>query len=392
MPDLFHLAPRIHYGAGASALAGPAVAGLGVRHVLVVSDPGVVDAGVCDPVLASLKEASVVYTLFTAVRTNPSEREVAAAADWYAESGCDGIIGLGGGSAMDVAKSAATVLGAGNDASGSGPPSIIEYEDGARPSPDRYPPLVLIPTTAGTGSEAVAGAIITDSTRVFKMHVVAVPAQVAICDPDLTRSLPATPTAASGIDALAHAIGAYVSRERQPLADAMARYAISTIVQALPRAVADGADRGARAAMMVGSLSAGISMKGGGAVDHALAHAVNAVFDLHHGAGVALFLADGMEYNLPHLPDRFAEIARAMGVRGHDRDPEDLGRAGIALVRRLIADLPLPRLRDVGCTADHLPGLVDKMMVDHFHLGLNPVPVNRDAAAKIFRTAWEREQ
>jgi alcohol dehydrogenase class IV len=382
MPDFFHLVPQIRYGRGASAETGAAMTELGVRHALVVSDPGVVGSGVSDPALASLKDAGVAYTQFTDVRTNPSEQHVHAAAECYAESECDGIVGLGGGSAMDVAKSAAAVLAGGG--------SIIEYEDGARTVTGAYPPLVLIPTTSGTGSEAVAGAIITDSTRVFKMHVVAVPAQVAICDPDLTLTLPTVPTAASGIDALAHAIGAYVSCERQPLADAMALYAISTIARALPAVMADGQDVEARAAMMIGSLSAGISMKGGGAVDHAFAHAVNAIFDLHHGAGVALFLADGMEYNLPHLPDHFAAIAQQLGLRRDGSDAR-LGEAGVERVRQLVAELPLPRLRDVGCTPDNLPELVDKVMEDHFHLGLNPVPLSREAAASILAHAISRE-
>ena len=383
MPDFFHLVPKIHYGRGASEAVGAAAKELGVTNALVVSDPGVLAAGVCDPVLSSLKAAGIGYTQFTNVRTNPSELHVHEAAAWYRESGCDGMIGLGGGSAMDVAKSAVAVLAGGG--------SIVDYEDGARTVPGGYPPLLLIPTTAGTGSEAVAGAIITDSSRVFKMHVVAVPAHVAICDPDLTLSLPAGPTAASGIDALAHAIGAYVSAERQPLADGMALYAITTIAAALPAAVADGSDVAARTAMMIGSLSAGISMKGGGAVDHAFAHAVNAVFDLHHGAGVALFLADGMQFNLPHLPQRFADVARALGVGRDGSGDLARGQAGIDEVRRLVAGLPLPRLRDAGCTPSHVPALVDKVMDDHFHLGLNPVPLTRYDAARILRTAVDRE-
>jgi alcohol dehydrogenase class IV len=384
MADFFHLVPQIHYGPGAAAAAGPALRDLGVQHPLVVCDPGVVAAGACDPVLASIKDAGVGYTLFTDVRTNPSELHVHAAAECYADAECDGLVGVGGGSAMDVAKSAAAVLAGGG--------SIVDYEDGARTVAGPYPPLLLAPTTAGTGSEAVAGAIITDSQRVFKMHIVAVPAHVAICDPELTLSLPAGPTAASGVDALAHAIGAYVSCERQPLADGMALHAIATIASALPRAVADGSDRAARAQMMVGSLSAGISMKGGGAVDHAFAHAVNAVFDLHHGAGVALFLADGMEFNLPHLPDRFADIARALGVRAGGDDPYRLGQAGIGAVRRLIADLPLPRLADVGVGVRHVPELTAKVMSDAFHLGLNPVPLTAADAERMLLIAVGRDR
>jgi alcohol dehydrogenase class IV len=379
--NFFHLVPQIHYGPGAAAAAGEALRSLGVRHVLVVTDQGVLDAGVIDPVLKSVKDAGVSYTVFSDLRTNPTEQHVAGAAYMYKTLGCDGILGVGGGSSLDVAKSAAVIIADGG--------CITAYEDGAREVTGTPPPLVQVPTTAGTGSEVVAGAIITDSSRAFKMHVVATPAQVALCDPRLTLTLPAGPTAASGVDALAHAIGAYTSVESQPLADAMALQAITTISRWLPDAVARGDDLRARDQMMTGALTAGISMKGGGAADHAFAHAVNALFDVHHGVGVALFLADAMEHNLPHMPDRFADIARALGVRSAG-DSAALGRAGIEVVRSLVASLPIPSLTEIGVGEDDLPALVDKVQADGFHLGLNPVPVTVDDTRRILRAALAR--
>lgn len=379
--NFFHLVPQIHYGPGAAAAAGEALRSLGVSHVLVVTDQGVLDAGVIDPVLKSVKDAGVSYTVFSDLRTNPTEQHVAGAAYMYKTLGCDGILGVGGGSSLDVAKSAAVIIADGG--------CITAYEDGAREVTGTPPPLVQVPTTAGTGSEVVAGAIITDSSRAFKMHVVATPAQVALCDPRLTLTLPAGPTAASGVDALAHAIGAYTSVESQPLADAMALQAITTISRWLPDAVARGDDLRARDQMMTGALTAGISMKGGGAADHAFAHAVNALFDVHHGVGVALFLADAMEHNLPHMPDRFADIARALGVRSAG-DSATLGRAGIDVVRSLVASLPIPSLTEIGVGEDDLPALVDKVQADGFHLGLNPVPVTVDDTRRILRAALAR--
>jgi alcohol dehydrogenase class IV len=379
--DFFHLVPQVHYGAGAARLAGQSLAGLGVRRVLVVSDPGVLAAGVVDPVLASVKDAGIDYEVFADLCTNPSELQVDAAARAYRDGEFGGLLGVGGGSAMDVAKSAAVVHAHGG--------SIVQFEDGARPVTLPTPPLVQVPTTAGTGSEAVAGAIITDSSRVFKMHIVATPAQVALCDPELTLSLPAGPTAASGVDALAHAIGAYVSAERQPLADAMALYAVSTIFRALPAAVADGSELAARDQMMVGSLSAGISMKGGGAVDHAFAHAVNALFEVHHGVGVALFLADAMEFNLRHLPARFAALADALGVPSGGSDVKR-GEGAVQAVRELVASLPIPTLAELGVTEAHLPELTEKVMADKFHLGLNPVRLTRADIESVLSTAIRR--
>ncbi|WP_186762733.1 iron-containing alcohol dehydrogenase [Lentzea tibetensis] len=380
--NFFHLVPQVHYGPGSATRAGAALRDLGVRHVLVVTDQGVLDAGVIDPVLKSVKDAGIAFTVFSDLRTNPTEQHVAAAAYLYQSVGCDGILGVGGGSSLDVAKSAAVIIADGG--------RITSYEDGARAVTGTPPPLVQVPTTAGTGSEVVAGAIITDSSRMFKMHVVAVPAQVALCDPELTLTLPAGPTAASGIDALAHAIGAYTSSERQPLADAMAVHAIALIRRWLPDAVARGDDLRARDQMMTGALAAGISMKGGGAADHAFAHAVNALFDVHHGVGVALFLADAMEHNLPHMPDRFAVVARALGVRSATDDAIALGRAGIEVVRSLVADCPIPTLPAIGVTENDVPALVDKVQSDGFHLGLNPVPVTVDDTRRILHTALAR--
>lgn len=379
--NFFHLVPQIHYGPGAAGAAGEALRDLGVSHVLVVTDQGVLDAGVIDPVLKSVKDAGVSYTVFSDLRTNPTEHHVAGAAYMYKTLGCDGILGVGGGSSLDVAKSAAVIIADGG--------CITAYEDGAREVTGTPPPLVQVPTTAGTGSEVVAGAIITDSSRAFKMHVVATPAQVALCDPRLTLTLPAGPTAASGVDALAHAIGAYTSVESQPLADAMALQAITTISRWLPDAVERGDDLRARDQMMTGALTAGISMKGGGAADHAFAHAVNALFDVHHGVGVALFLADAMEHNLPHMPDRFADIARALGVRSAG-DSAALGRAGIEVVRSLVASLPIPTLAGIGVSEEDLPALVDKVQADGFHLGLNPVPVTVDDTRRILSAALAR--
>jgi alcohol dehydrogenase class IV len=245
---------------------------------------------------------------------------------------------------------------------------------------------MFIPTTSGTGSEAVGGTIIIDTSRQFKMHIVAVPGHVALCDPLLTLSLPPAVTAATGLDALSHAIGAYVSVERQPLADAYALYAIELIKEWLPKAIANGQDREARAWMMVASLTAGISMKGGGSGEHAFAHGVNVQHKCHHGVGCAVFLADVMDYNLPTVPERYARIAQALGVERGTMDDIELGKAGIAVVRKLVQDCGIPSLQGLGVGEEHVTPLVDYVMQDAFHLGLNPVPITPPDAERILRT------
>ena len=374
-PACSDLAPKIHYGPGAAGLAGEVMRELGVSHALVVTDRGVLDAGVCAPVLRALERHGITATVVSEVATNPSERHVEATVGRYRGEGCDGIIAVGGGSSMDVAKCTAALAAGGGD--------IREYEDGARSVDGPWPPLVLVPTTAGSGSEVVGGAIIMDSGRIFKMHVVAVPAHAALCDPTLTLSLPPTVTAACGIDALAHAIGAYVSTERQPLADGMALYAMSVIGAWLSTAVTNGDDVVAREQMMIGSLTAGISMKGGGAADHAFAHAVNALFGVHHGAAVARFLGPVMEYNLPTMPERFAAVAHALGVADPGGDVAAFGKAGIEAVGELVHRCPIPTLAEIGVSDEHVDPLVDKVMEDEFHLGLNPSAISAQDARRI---------
>jgi len=232
----------------------------------------------------------------------------------------------------------------------------------------------------------VGGTIIIDTSRQFKMHIVAVPGHAALCDPLLTLSLPPAVTAATGLDALSHAIGAYVSVEHQPLADAYALYAIELIRRWLPRAIADGQDREARGWMMVASLTAGISMKGGGSGEHAFAHGVNVQHRVHHGVGCAVFLADVMDYNLLHVADRYARIAEALGVTRGAQDDVTQARAGIAAVRSMVHDCGIPTLRGLGVGETHVAPLVDYVMQDAFHLGLNPVPITAADAERILHT------
>jgi alcohol dehydrogenase class IV len=374
----FQLYPRVHYGEGAASKAGSEMARLGAKKALIVTDPGVLTAGVAQPVLDSLTASGVAYKIFSGVETNPADVHVMAAAEAYGKAEADSIIGLGGGSPMDVAKSAAAVVSNGGH--------IRDYEEGVRPCVHPHPPLMFIPTTSGTGSEVVGGTIIIDTSRQFKMHIVAVPGHVALCDPLLTLSLPPAVTAATGLDALSHAIGAYVSVERQPLADAYALYAIEVIEKWLPRAIADGSDREARAWMMVGSLTAGISMKGGGSGEHAFAHGVNVQHRVHHGVGCAVFLADVMDYNLDSSADRYARIAQALGIERGASSDRELARAGIAKVRQMVRDCGIPTLGGLGVGETHVTPLVDYVMQDAFHLGLNPVPITPPDAERILRT------
>jgi alcohol dehydrogenase class IV len=188
---------------------------------------------------------------------------------------------------------------------------------------------------------------------------------------------------------LSHAIGAYASVDRQPLADAYALYAIELVRTWLMRAVNDGADREARSWMMVASLTAGISMKGGGTGEHAFAHGINVQHRVHHGVGCAVFLADVMDYNLFHAVDRYARIAQAMGVERGAMSEVEHAQAGIAAVRALVKEAGTPTLRQLGVGDASVTPLVEYVMQDEFHLGLNPVPITASDAERIVWTTLQ---
>lgn len=379
--NTFELGPTIRYGEGAAAFAGAELAARGVTHALAVTDRGVLDAGVCAPVLRSLEAAAVRASLFADIATNPVDADAMAAVAAYLAAGCDGIVAIGGGSTLDVAKSAAAVIGNGGH--------IRDYEDGARPATGGHPPLVVLPTTAGTGSESVSGAFIVHSERRVKMHIVAVAADVALCDPLLTLDLPPAATAATGLDALSHAIGAFAGIDHQPVTDGLALHAIEKISGSLAAAVTDGHDRDARGEMMVGSLTAGLAMKGGGTGEHAFAHAVNALYNVHHGVGCAMFLAEVMAFNVPHCADRYARIAMALGVESFGKPELDVAWAGVAAVRDLVARCGIPPFGDLPITPEDLPVIARKVLEDQFSLTLNPVPIGPGDVERILWNCYE---
>ena len=230
---------RLVHGAGAIAHLGETLHGLGVAHPMLVTDPGVAAAGLADRALEHLADAVV----FDHVRPNPDIALVDEGARLYAESGCDGLVAVGGGSSMDTAKSIGVVARHGG--------SIADYEWGHEPIVHRIPPLVAIPTTAGTGSEVTLWAVITDHERKIKFNVGGTPLigpHVALIDPELMLGLPPAVTAATGMDALSHAIECYTCDYHQPFNDAVALHAIELVGRWLRRAVEDGVGpRGANA-------------------------------------------------------------------------------------------------------------------------------------------------
>ena len=330
----FVLPTKIIFGPGCIKNIAEALSELGVSRPLVVSDPGVSAAGVLARVLSFLTK-NQAYRIFNKVEANPKDFNVAAGAEVYRGFGADSIIAIGGGSPIDCAKSIG-VLVANNAA------NIKAFEGKNKPSKP-LPPLICVPTTSGTGSELTFSSVITDTKNNYKMTVknpFTAP-KTAICDPELTLSVPPAVTASTGMDALTHAIEAFTATCSEPISDAAALYAMELIYQNLVPAFANGRNLEARSRMLMGSMLAGIAFSHSdvGSV-HCIAEALGGMYDLAHGTCNAIILPYMMEYNMDHCEQQYARAARAMGLAADSG--RDGAKVAVNAVKQLAKDVKLP--------------------------------------------------
>lgn len=345
----------IIFGNGTVAKVGQEVARLGGKKVVLCTDAGLVKAGVAKKVTDSLEAAGVAYTIFDQCEANPSVETVEKVAALSRDA--DLLIGLGGGSSIDPAKAAAILLTNGGD--------IRDYE-GCDVFKNAPLPVIAIPTAAGTGAEVTPFAVITDVQRQWKMAIGGSYniASLAICDPELTASLPPLFTAATGMDALTHAIEGFVSRANDPISDAILGRAIKLIAGALTRATFKGEfDRDARYDMMLGSTLAGMgfinTILG---IAHSMAHPLGAMFHVPHGVGNAICLPVAMEFNLHANPEKMAEIAQLFGRDISRMDLPAAARCGVDCVYDLLEALPIPPLSNWGVTEADIEVLAEEAM------------------------------
>lgn len=372
---------RLVHGPGAVAHVGEALRSLGVARPMLVTDPGVAAAGLVDRVLEHLEDPVV----FDQVRPNPDIALVDGGADVYRDSGCDGLVALGGGSSIDTAKSIGVVVEHGG--------SILSYEWGRDPIERRIPPLVAIPTTAGTGSEVTLWAVITDHDRQIKFNVGGTPLigpHVALIDPELMLGLPASVTAATGMDALSHAIECYTCDYHQPFNDAVALLAIELVGRWLRTAVSEGSNLEARTHMAhaatLGGMAYGTESAGAA---HAMSQSAGGVHDCPHGALTARVLGPVCEYNAPALPERYARIAVGLGVDTGGLDELEAALAGVEKVYRLTDDVGIPTLEELGFLEDEIPLLARIAFEDPQTTG-NPREVDTSGYEDIYRNAFSR--
>ncbi len=372
---------RLVHGPGALARLGETLRELGVTRPLLVTDPGVAAAGLVERALEHLEGAVV----FDEVRPNPDIELVDRGAEVYRDSGCDGLVGLGGGSSIDTAKSIGVVAEHGG--------SILDYEYGRTPLSRRVPPLVAVPTTAGTGSEVTLWAVITDHDRRIKFNVGGTPLigpHVALIDPELMLGLPPAVTAATGMDALSHAIECYTCDYHQPFSDAVALHAIELVGGWLRVAVEDGSNLEARTHMAhaatLGGLAYGTESAGAA---HAMSQSAGGVHDCPHGALTARVLGPVCEYNAPAAPERYARIAQGLGVDTGGLDPLAAALAGVEEVYRLTDDVGIPTMVELGFSEEEISMLATIAFEDPQTIG-NAREVDVAAYEDIYRNAFSR--
>jgi alcohol dehydrogenase class IV len=395
----FHSAGQLIFGRNATQQLGDIAARFGARRILLVTDPVLVKAGLVESVHVPLTESGVVVEVFPGGEPEPSTRAAEEAIALGRDFRPDAVLGLGGGSNMDLAKITATVLTHG------GKP--LDYA-GDDKIPGPVIPLLCLPTTAGTGSEVSAASVLTDTEQQIKVGVLSnhLRPKVALVDPLLTASCPPKATADSGIDALTHAIEAYsavdnalfplpqgersVYQGRHPFGDMFAEKAVALIGKYLRRAVAHGTDLDAREGMSLAATLAGLAFSNVGvAVVHALEYPVGGATHCSHGAGNGLLLPFVMRYNLPARRQQFAILARLLGADVEGKSEAEAAEAAIAAVEQLRADIGIPlRLRDLGVTEAQLRPFAEKAFGIKRILRVNPRTPTVDDLEGILRAAF----
>lgn len=373
----FNYGPRLRSAPGAAAAIAELIT---AERVLFVTDAGVHGLGLCNKALAGLTAAGREVVMFDAVEADPSAATVLAAV--AAGQGAGAVVGFGGGSPMDVAKVAAYLLGSGDD---------LDSIYGVEQAKGRGLPLILVPTTAGTGSEATPISVITvGATEKKGINSAALYAEWAVLDPTLTYGLPPHVTAATGVDAMVHAIEAYTSvRLKNPISDALAREALRLLAANIRTAVNRGGDTEARGAMLLGAYLAGVAFANAPVAGvHALAYPLGGHFHVPHGLSNALMLPHVLGHNMGAAMPLYAELAPfvdpKLGAIGRQGQAQGLVEALVSIA----ADCGLPsKLRAVGVEAGHLDLLASEAMKQQRLIINNPCPIEQHHARALYEAA-----
>jgi alcohol dehydrogenase class IV len=377
---LFECPARVFYGRGASATAGERLQQLGVERPLVVSDPGVAAAGIVDRVADALRQAGLEPVVYAETESNPTTGNIDQAAALYREGGCDGLVGLGGGSSMDCAKGTGLELTSG---------APIGRFVGRNNVPNELPPLVCIPTTCGTGSEVTFVAVITDPDVHFKLVFAdrKLGADVALVDPDLVEAAPPHVIAATGADALAHAVESYVNRGSDPLLGALNIAAIRMIGCNLCAAV-ETQEPAALEQLILASTMTGIAFNmNANAVVHAASTPVTARHGVPHGVANGIFMPSGLAFLAPACSRELREVAEALGEEVSGLSDAQAAERAVEHIRALLKSIGIPAtLREWGIDAAEfdIPQLVEDAMKSR-NIATNPRPVTPADLEELYR-------
>lgn len=380
MTQRFILNEVSYFGPGSRSVLPEVVARLGKSKALVVTDAGLVKFGVAAKVTNILDAAGIAYEVFSDVKPNPTVTNVKNGIAAFKAAGADLLIAIGGGSAIDTAKAIGIVV---NNPEFS---DIVSLE-GVAPTKNKSVPMVALPTTAGTAAETTINYVIIDEEKQKKMVCVDpndIPA-VAIIDAELMYSLPKGLTAATGMDALTHAIEGYITKGAWELSDMFEIEAIRMISRHLPNAVENPTDAEARNGMAVAQYVAGMAFSNVGlGLVHGMAHPMGSLFDVPHGVANALLLPTIMEFNMPACLGKYPEIARAMGVDTEGMTPAEASQAAVDAVRALSVKVGIPQhLSELGITEKDIPALADQALADVCTPG-NPREVTLDDIKSLY--------
>ncbi len=369
----FNYPTTILFGPGVRDRLGNEAKTRGLTRVLVVADRSVVKLPFLPQILASLEAAGVAAKTFSEFEGNPVESHVIAGVKAYRDHKAQGFVAIGGGAVMDVAKAIAVLV--------NHPGGLFEYEDrpGAKPIDQAIPPILALPTTAGTGSEVGRSTVISDDkTRAKKIvfHPKLMPA-VVLADPELTLGLPPKVTAATGMDALTHCVESFLAKGYHPMADGIALEGVRLIAKYLAKAVENGADLEARGNMLMASMMGAVAFQKGLGITHSCAHALSTVHDLHHGLANGVMLPYCLEFNLPNNREKFIALSRAVGADGE--------RGFLDWLKALRRRIGIPdKLSELGVRSTD--GLLEVAWNDPCHQ-CNPRSPTREDFVRIYKEA-----
>lgn len=374
---------QIITGSGALTMAEETLKGLG-KKALIVTDKVMIQLGNCAKVEAALKNQGIEYAIYSEIVGEPTDTMIENGLKVYKENGCDFLVALGGGSPIDSMKAIGSlVVNGGNISDYMG--KVIDVE---------MPPLVAIPTTAGTGSEATQFTIITDTKKDIKMLLkgkVLMP-KLAIIDPQFTMTAPPKITAATGLDALCHAVEAYTSRKAQTLSDSFAMSAVKRIFKFLPVAFKDGKNEEARVQMSVAALEAGIAFNNASVtIIHGMSRPIGALFHVAHGLSNAMLMKECLGFALEGAYDRFADLGRAIGVAEATDEDKVAAEKFLSAIEEIVKELETPTLAEFGIDKDEFFNVIDKMAYDAMDSGSpqNTMrEVTEEQVKQIYRNLW----